>query len=265
MNKNSIYKIIRLIFWLIVWFVAGILLQGKVPFAGPVETIVRLWKDIWDVDFWYAIWTTLSAISLGFVVSLFFATILGYIAYIFPKVEYFLHPVMELLRYTPMISFTLLAIIWSDSSILAFEVSVFLSLPIIYKQTVAALNNGHGKRLKRLKDLKAGLGTKLILAYEPATMPEYITGCHRALNMCWKSGIIAQMLGNTRHSIGSVLYQARDELDIAAIFSWTIVIITCSVVFEYIILKIMSMQWINGRYIHIDDLYEEIEDEDIAL
>lgn len=265
MKEETISRFCRVVFWLVIWYFLDLALQDKIPFAGPVETIHRLCMDALTIPFWYAIWTTLWGIVAGFFVSIIVGTLLGYIAYMHEKFAFLLNPFMELLRYIPMISFTLVFIMWSHSSILAFETSTFLSLPIIYKQTVAALENGKGRRIKKIQELDQPFWIKVNLAYEPATMPEYITGCHRASNMCWKSGIIAQMLGGTSHSIGSALYTARDNVDMAAIFSWTIVIVICSIAFEYGVLALLSRRWLNRKTVSLDELLEQLEDEDIAL
>jgi NitT/TauT family transport system permease protein len=106
---------------------------------------------------------------------------------------------------------------------------------------------------------------KFIYMYQPVRMPEYIPGCHRALNMCWKSGIIAQLLGNTRHSIGSMLYVARDNGDVAAIFAWTIVIVGLSIAFEQIVIRMLTIDRFNAGRVNVEEVFEDLEDEEISL
>ena len=165
-----------------------------------------------------------------------------------------------------MISFTLIAIIWWNSSALAFEVSIFLSLPVIYKNTLIGLKNSNQHYLKRVREIKMPLIKKMIYLYQPVKMPEYIPGCHRALNMCWKSGIIAQLLGNTRHSIGSMLVEARDSADMAGIFAWTMVIVGLSIAFEWLVISLLSTDRYNAGRVRSKDVFDMLgEREDVNL
>lgn len=243
-NKKFIRHIGRAAAWLIIWEILNILLSDKIIFAGPAETFVALWHNLARLEFYIAVWTTFFGIAAGFGVSIIACTVIASAAYKNELVDFFVTPVIDFCRYIPTITFTLAAILWSDSSVLAFEVSVFLSVPVIYKHFLA------------------GLRSK---AYKKGDKSEFVTGCHRALNMCWKSGIVAQIIGNTRHSIGSMLYIARDEKDMAQIFAWTIVIVLLSVAFEHVVLRIMSFNLLSSGTMQIDDVYEHLEDEDISL
>jgi NitT/TauT family transport system permease protein len=264
-RNKFLHELIRIAVWLIVWQIAAFILKDTISFAGPVETAGVLWRCLWDRNFYVAVWTTFSGIAAGFFLSMVFGTLLGYLSYFHKTVDFFITPVIDFCRYIPMISFTLLAILWSDSSVLALEVSLFLSFPVIYKHTLIGLKNSSQHYLNRVYHIKMQPVKKFIYMYQPVRMPEYIPGCHRALNMCWKSGIIAQLLGNTRHSIGSMLYVARDNGDVAAIFAWTIVIVGLSIAFEQIVIRMLTIDRFNAGRVNVEEVFEDLEDEEISL
>lgn len=264
-KKRFIYELIRIGIWLAVWQVLYLIARRFIAFAGPLETAYVMWRNLHDVNFYIAVWTTFSEIAAGFAGALVLGTLFGYAAYFYELLDFILSPVIGFFRYIPMISFTLLAILWSNSAILAFEVSIFLSLPVIYKNTLTGLKNSDQHYLKRVRQIKMPIFKKLIYIYQPVKMPEYIPGCHRALNMCWKSGIIAQLLGNTLNSIGSMLYMARDEGDIAGIFAWTIVIVGLSFGFEQIVIRLLSTDRFNAGRVQMKDVFESLEKEEISL
>lgn len=257
--------VLRIVLWMLVWEIISRIVQDKIPFAGPVKTVEALIIRMFQQEFYIAVWTTFSGIAFGFVAAMILGTLLGYMAYFHRKVDYMITPVIDFFRYIPMITFTLLAIMWSDSSALAFEVSIFLSVPVIYKHTLTGLKNSNQHYLTRVRQIKMQPVKKFIYLYQPVKMPEYIPGCHRALSMCWKSGIIAQLLGNTRHSIGSMLYQARDDVDVAGIFAWTIVIVGLSIAFEWVVIRLLSLDRYNAGRVNVAEVFEELEDEEINL
>ncbi|MGN0513155.1 MAG: ABC transporter permease [Lachnospiraceae bacterium] len=261
----GLVRVLRFMIWMFIWEVISRIVGDSIPFAGPIETLVVLAEKMLHKEFYIAVWTTFSGIAAGFLAAMIVGTFLGYQAYFHKNVDFMITPVIDFFRYIPMITFTLLAIFWSHSSALAFEVSIFLALPVIYKHTLTGLKNSNQHYLKRVRQIKMQPLKKIIYIYQPVAMPEYIPGCHRALNMCWKSGIIAQLLGNTRHSIGSMLFTARDEADVAGIFAWTIVIVGLSVLFEQIVIRLLSLDKYNAGRVDLSAVFEELEDEEISL
>lgn len=257
--------VLRPVAWFIIWEIAELIIGKKVPFAGPFDTAVQLYKDILDITFWRAIGNTFMGISFGFVTALVLGTVLAYVAYYHKTFDGIFTPIMDFFRYIPMITFTLLAILWSSSSALAWEVCLFLSIPTIYKNTLLGLNHSNRHTLMRIAQMDMPVMKKLNVMFNPAAMPDYIAGCHRALNMCWKSGIIAQFLGDTKHSIGSSLFVAKETGNVAQIFSWTIVIVLLSVLFEKVVIRILSMAALNPKYASYDKVQEVLEEEDIQL
>jgi NitT/TauT family transport system permease protein len=68
-------------------------------------------------------------------------------------------------------------------------------------------------------------------------MPYLRSAFSISLGLCWKSGIAAEVIGIPKGSIGEKLYQAKVYLDTPDLFSWTIVIIVISIIFEKLFLK----------------------------
>lgn len=265
-RKRVLKTMVAFCVWIIVWFLLELLLPESVAFAGPCDVAIRLFKDILSKPFWIAIFTTYSGIVAGFVAAVIIGTILGYLAYYFEGVDTFVTPVMDFFRYIPMITFTVLAIVWGSQTLLTVEVSIFLALPTVYRHTLLGLRHDIGYGLHSIWKHKISIFRKIDLIYRPATMPEYMVGCHRALNMCCKSGILAQFLGHAKHSVGSSLSTAMENLDVAGIFSWTIVIVILSVLLERIVIHILSLKIVNEREIDVEKIFEALnEDEEVDL
>ncbi|MCR4400246.1 MAG: ABC transporter permease, partial [Syntrophomonadaceae bacterium] len=68
--------------------------------------------------------------------------------------------------------------------------------------------------------------------YLPSVLPFLMAGASAAMGLTWKVIIAAEILSQPRLAIGTEMQTAKTYLDTVRVFSWTIVIITVSFVFE---------------------------------
>ena len=66
------------------------------------------------------------------------------------------------------------------------------------------------------------------------------TGFSLSLGLCWKAGVAAEVIGIPKGSIGEKLYEAKVYLETPDLFSWTLVIVLISVIFEKLFLRFID-------------------------
>ena len=72
-----------------------------------------------------------------------------------------------------------------------------------------------------------------IYVYLPPGIYAVCVKCQQlALGMSWKSGIMAEVIGTPKPSIGREMYAAKSYLQTADLFAWTVVVVILSVIFE---------------------------------
>lgn len=71
-------------------------------------------------------------------------------------------------------------------------------------------------------------------------MPFLVSGCRVALGMSWKSGIMAEVLGTPKSSIGREMFAAKTYLQTDDLFAWTIVVIILSLIFEKVFMAVLN-------------------------
>jgi len=76
--------------------------------------------------------------------------------------------------------------------------------------------------------------------YLPAVLPYFRSAVSLGLGLCWKSGAAAEVIGLPAGSIGEALYTAKVYFQTGDLFAWTAVIVTVSVIFERLFLRLVD-------------------------
>ena len=83
--------------------------------------------------------------------------------------------------------------------------------------------------------------SKIKMIYIPSVIPYFTAACTTALGLSWKAGVAAEVIANTRYSIGGEIYKSKMYLETVDLFSFTVVVIILSFILEYIIVNLMKL------------------------
>ena len=234
-------KAVIVLFWLIVWQIAAMRMDNQILLVGPVRVLQTLVQNILQPDFLKIVLHSFVRIGLGFFTALIAGLILGAVSYRFPIAEEVSAPVMAALKSIPVASFVVLLLIWFGSSKLSLLVSFLIVFPNVYVNTISGLKSVDIKLKEMARVFGMGTTARLMYIYRPALMP-YMNSCLKiSLGMSWKSGIAAEVIGLPDYSMGERLYMSKIYLDTAGLFSWTLLIVLVSFLFEKAVLKFMKV------------------------
>lgn len=126
-------------------------------------------------------------------------------------------------------------------------------MPVIYNNTYQGLRNTDNRLLEMAKVFNVALPIKIRNIYLPSVIPYLLSGCQTGVGLAWKSGIAAEIIGLASHSIGNRLYKAKLYLEMSELFAWTIVIILISIIFEKVIVIVISIvkKTLEGGHTHV--------------
>lgn len=243
--KNSTISIIKKILivsvWLILWEILSLLVGNNVLLCGPLDTFVRLSKDIVTPAFWGSLFESLSRILTGFLIGVLTGTILGIISYRFKFFEEFLVWPMSFLKAAPVASFVVLFLIWWHSDVLSVAICICVVTPQIYVSLLEGLKNTDVKLLDMAKVHGIKPIDKFFYIYRPALMPYLLASMNISIALAIKSGVAAEVIGTPDNTIGESLYLNKITLDTAGVLSWTVVIILVSVLAEKLIMLLLQL------------------------
>ena len=231
-NKRRGVRLWAVAVWVMVWQLGAMALGQEILLVSPVSVLLRLGELAPHWDFWSAILFSFWRITLGFLLACVTGTVLGVLSSRFSPVRDLTAPLMSVVKSIPVASFIILVLIWVPSRNLSVVISFLMVTPIVYQNVLGGISSMDQKLTQMADVFRVPFPRRLRYLYLPQVAPFFRSACAVGLGLCWKAGIAAEVIGLPDGSIGERLYEAKVYLATPDLFSWTVVIILVSLVFE---------------------------------
>lgn len=236
-NKNSkprkvFFTFLILLFWIFVWEVLFKLINQEILIVSPKDVFLNvliLWRKY---SFWKTIFFSTSRIMVGFSLAVLLGVILAYLSARFNLFLVFIKPLFTVIKSTPVASFVVLTLIFIKSAYLPIFISFLMVLPIVWNNVLEGIRKVDSKLIDLGKIFKFSRSTYFFKIYIPSVFPYFSSAIATGLGFAWKAGIAAEIIANTKFSIGSEIYDSKIYLDTLNLFSWTVVVIIMSLLLE---------------------------------
>ena len=129
------------LFWLIVWQAAAVLINQRLLLVSPLDTAKALARLVPTRAFWHRIGFSAGRILTGFSLALVVGCLFAVLAHTSRLLRELLAPVMQLVKATPVASFIILALLWVRSKNLSILISFLMVLPVVYSSILEGLSN----------------------------------------------------------------------------------------------------------------------------
>ena len=230
-----------IIFWLVVWHLASLMIGHDILLVSPVTVIKCLGVLIFQTEFWKSIMFSLIRIAGGFLSAVLLGVFFSALSHTFKFIDELISLPVAVIKSTPVASFIILALIWIPSRNLSVFISCLIVFPVIYTNVLPGIEKMDYKLIEMAKVFDMSFMKKFRYIYISQIMPYFRAACGVSLGMCWKAGIAAEIIGIPKGSIGEHLYNAKVYLNTPELFAWTVVIIFVSILFEKLFLFAIDM------------------------
>lgn len=234
-------KLLGIIFWLLVWHAAAVIIGKKIILVTPYAAIKRLCELCTRGSFWKTVLNSFLRIGGGFMAGLFSGTALAVAACRFKTAKLLLAPLIAAVKAVPVASFVIFALFFMKSSSLSVLISFLMVLPLIYEAVCKGIENADVKLIEAADIFGLGAVQKARYLYFPSVMPFLTAACTAAAGMAFKSGTAAEVIGQPDFTLGDMLFRAKIYLETADLFAWTLVIIALGRAFEFIVCKMLEI------------------------
>ena len=247
-RKHVLVRLTVILFWVTVWSVFAAYLPD-VLFAGPIDTLRCLLRQIQMTTFWISILHSLCKITIGFVLAFLFGAMLAIAGYYIRPIGILLEPAIQIMKTVPIACFIVVALIWLSSAHISVLVAFFVVFPAVYINLMQGLQQVDRSLLEMAQVFRVPRRKKIKALYLPQVMSYLLSSCRLGVGMAWKAGIAGEIIGLPDLSIGDQLYLAKLYLNTDELFAWTIVIICISLLCEKIVVRILrsaETRWQGG-------------------
>ena len=232
-------------FWLAMWQLAAMAMaeayrHGGLLLASPLTALGRLGELAVTAAFWTAVGRSAAAILGGFLLSCALAVACAALAARCRAVRELLGPLVAVVKAVPVVSFIILALIFFSSENLSLLISALMVFPPVYLNVLEGIGHTDRQLLEMARVFRVPVSRQLRGIYLPAVLPYFRSAVSLGLGLCWKSGAAAEVIGLPAGSIGEALYTAKVYFQTGDLFAWTAVIVTVSVIFERLFLRLVD-------------------------
>ena len=237
--NNKISLLLPPAFWLGVWQLGAFWVDRKVggrgnelllPYPATVaRTLVRLGQT---GEFWQTVLTSLGRILAGMGAGTLLGAVLAAAACASVWAGRLIALPVRVIRATPVASFILLILLWTDRSVVPGVIAGLMVLPVVWSNLCRGIRETDQKLLELAAAYRFSRWKRVRLIYLPSLRPYFLAAVTTAMGLAWKSGVAAEVLCIPRPAIGTQIYNSKLYLDIPDLFAWTVAVVALSLLLE---------------------------------
>lgn len=231
-------------FWLAVWTLVCVIANRTLlmPLPYPWDVAVALVGLIGKSDFWADVAFSLVRIVLGFSAAVVVGALLAVLTVRFRLLHTLFAPVLSVIRSVPVASFIFLAFLWIAPGAMPTFIAFLMVLPLVWENVRRGIVQTDRNLLEMARVFRLDRGQCLRFVWFPSVKPYWQSALSTGFGFAWKSGVAAEIICTTGHSIGAQIAASKITLNYAEVFASTVVVVVLSVMLEW-----LMRRWMRAR------------------
>lgn len=233
-TTKTVRGVLTPLFWLALWQAIAFFTDSEVIVPYPFTVAKRLFCLALTSNFWLDVFLSIVRIFIGYILGTVFGVLFAIICRKNIPASFF-SPLKTVIKATPVASFIMLAWVWFKRGTIPVFVSALMVLPVVWGNTETGINSIKRETKEFAQTYNLTKFDKIKHIVIPAVMPYFASALCTCAGLVWKAGVAAEVLCQPKHSIGANLYNAKNIMETADVFAWTVTVILISLILEKII------------------------------
>lgn len=231
-----------------VWVAAYFAVGNEYVVPSFTETMRELGALFASGTFWESFGGTLWRTVAGWLLAFAFAVLFAAAGVASKKFRSFFAPFVSVFRTLPTMAITLMLLIWSTPLVAPVIVTFLMLFPVTYAQLMAAYGEIDPQLFEMARVYGVPRREVLCKIAVPGMLPAVFSQAGPNLSLSLKVTISAEVLVSTFRSLGGMMHEAANYLQVAEMFALTILALLVGGLFEFALhfLTRITARWKGG-------------------
>lgn len=230
------------VFWLSVW-AGGCYLANRtlfLPLPYPWDVAKTLWNLMGETAFWSVVGTSLWRVVTGFALALVVGVLLAMLTTRFAVAHAVFSPLLAVIKAAPVASFIFVVFLWIRADKMPTFIAFLMVLPLVWENVRQGILHTDRQLLEMGQVFRLSRWDRMRQIRWPAVRPYLQAAVTTGFGFAWKAGVAAEILCWPAESIGYYIAAAKNALEIAEVFAWTVMVVALSVLLERLLRWLMN-------------------------
>lgn len=242
--RRPVVAVLVAAFWLGVWCL-GVYVANQsllMPLPYPWEVAVALWEKMGDSGFWTDVLNSFSNVITGFLLAMVAGCGLAMLTTRFAVFHALFSPVLSIVRAVPVVTFIFLVFLWIAPDHIPVFIAFLMVIPLVWENVRQGILHTDQQLLEMAQVFRVPFSRRLMRIWLPSIRPYLQAAVSTGFGFAWKSGIAAEAIASTGHSIGYQIALAKRSIEYTDVFASTVMVVLLSVVLEWALRRLMRQE-----------------------
>ena len=228
------------------WAIVAAAVGSQIIFPSLLSTLKALFNLFGEGSFYVSIGNSLLRVLISFVISFLFALIFAILSSLLKNAGRVVSILTSIMRTIPTMSIILLALIWLSTLNAPMLVAILVIFPLQYAGLLNAIVNVDLRLIEMAKIYNVPIKKQILNLYLPEAAPSVFSTIKSTISLNVKLIIAAEVMAQTRASMGLQMQQASMYLEMDVLFAWTIIAVVLGLILEGIVTLVEKLT-IGGK------------------
>lgn len=227
--------------WLIIWEIVARAVDSELIFPSFVDTLRAFSEMAGDSEFYMTAVYSVFRVTVGFAAGVVLGAGLGVLCAFSEIADRIFAPLRSIVKTTPVSSFILLLLFWTDRQYVPSFISMLIVLPVVHSSVYEGIKSTDPLLTEMAEFFKVPMKKQIFTIYAESVKSRLFAASATALGLAWKAGIAAEVLATPIRAIGTEIYESKKYLETPQMFAWTVAVILLSTLMEKLALGILKL------------------------